>query len=54
MGWSTFESNNISYIEYNGKSRFCTFTIGRQKNDIGPKKYYNGKTSGDFLVDCPE
>ena len=54
MGWSTFRSNNISYIEYNGKSRFCTSTIGRQKNDIGPKKYYNGKTSGDFLVDCPE
>lgn len=54
MGWGTFKSNNIEYIEYNGIRKFCTSSIGKQKNNIGPNKYYNGKTSSDFLIECPE
>ena len=64
MGSGAFYLNNITYVEYDGKSKFCYQDIGAQRyNKIykRPGYYpswkdyaYTGKTSKSFLVACRE
>lgn len=63
-----FLINNITYVEYNGKNKFCYQDIGAQRynkiyKDINSNYYYyyywndfayTGKTSKSFLVTCAE
>lgn len=64
IGGSSFYLNNITYVEYNGKNKFCYQDIGAQRyneiyKNINPDYRpswddyrYTGKTSGPFLTSC--
>lgn len=64
IGGSSFYLNNITYVEYNGKNKFCYQDIGAQRYNEIYKKInpdyrpswddyrYTGRTSGPFLISC--
>lgn len=66
MGSGAFYLNNITYVEYDGKSKFCYQDIAAQRynrifKDNNFDYYYSwndfaytGKTSKSFLVTCSE
>ena len=51
MDYKAFAYNNIRYVKYSGKNKFCNWSINSQRYNIYSEKYIGG-TSGKFLEYC--